>query len=112
MHNAGFFAILKTQYNLERNNNMKIIIDSSFSWWNDLDRRLAFSFTKLYEFRGGLNGAFDITGDDFDLYMKTWSMGGKFKSSKHFDDYLKALTRPTATCFKLNEIKYLERLYS
>jgi len=94
----------------------KIIIDSSFSWWKDLNQRLAFSFTKLYEFRGGLNGHKhgypEITGDDFDLYMKTWSMGGKFKSSKHFDDYLKALTRPTATCFKLNEIKYLERLYS
>lgn len=62
---------------------------------NDLAKKLAFAFEKLYSWRGGLNGHKngypEITGDDFDLYMKTWSMGGKFKSNAEFDDYLKAL---------------------
>lgn len=70
-----------------------IIIDEHYE--NDLAKKLAFAFEKLYSWRGGLNGHKngypEITGDDFDLYMKTWSMGGKFKGSDEFDDYLKAL---------------------
>ena len=62
---------------------------------NELAKKLAFAFEKLYSWRGGLNGHKngypEITGDDFDLYMKTWSMGGKFKGSDEFDNYLKAL---------------------
>ena len=70
-----------------------IIIDEHYE--NDLAKKLAFAFEKLYSWRGGLNGHKngypEITGDDFDLYMKTWSMGGKFKGSDEFDNYLKAL---------------------
>ena len=62
---------------------------------NDLAKKLAFAFEKLYSWRGGLNGHKhgypEITGDDFDLYMETYPMGGKFKSSAEFDNYLKAL---------------------